>query len=125
MPNTRASKNKISGSELLSDSDADFYQIPPPAFATAKKSPTTILTRSTKRFKSTPSVPQTKATYDTSTLDNLELEMVTFHAIKSQLTINACVKSSKNKLTQLALLCPSPLTFRNQTSTKNQKRGQK
>ena len=77
MPNTRASKNNISGSEILSDSDDDSYEIPPPAFVTAKKSPTSILTRNAKRFKSISSVPETKATYDTSSLRKPELEMVT------------------------------------------------
>ena len=106
MPNTRASKNKISGSEIFSDSDDDSYQIHPAAFATAKKSSTTILTRSAKRFKSTSSVPETKATYDTSSLQNSELEMVTFHAIKSQLTTNAFVKSSKIKINPIVTFMP-------------------
>ena len=106
MPNTRASKNKISGSEILSDSDDDSYQIPPAAFATVKMSLTTILTRSAKRIKPSSSVPQTKVTYETSPLHNPELEMVIFQAIKSQLMINACVKSSKNKINPIGTFVP-------------------
>ena len=94
MPHTRGAKNKISGSEILSDSDDDSYEIPPAAFSSAKKSPSNILTRSAKRHKNTPNLEQATATDTESFLNDPELEMVTYSAIKSHLSTISFVNSS-------------------------------
>ena len=96
MSHTKPKKNKISGSDIYSDSDEDSFVILPAAFTTAKIYPSTIVTRSSGKREDVTSTSSTKVAHVKNTVHDSNLEMITHSAIKS----HELFKSNANNSTK-------------------------